>query len=105
MICPKCKESSILDEKDYKLIIYGCESDHITKNILINKFNNLQINDYSKIICKECNKNNRYNTYKNEFYKCDICKIDLCPMCKSKHDNNHKIINYIFINGGSKNII
>ena len=34
VICPKCKESAILDEKDYKLIIYGCESDHITKYIL-----------------------------------------------------------------------
>ena len=91
VICPKCKESALLEEKDYKLIIYGCENDHITKNILINEFNNIQKIDYSKIICKECNKN-RYNTYKNEFYKCDICKIDLCPICKSKHDNNHKII-------------
>ena len=36
VICPKCKESAILDEKDYKLIIYGCENDHIIKNILIN---------------------------------------------------------------------
>ena len=36
VICPKCKESAILDEKDYKLIIYGCENDHITKNILMN---------------------------------------------------------------------
>ena len=42
VICPKCKESAILEEKDYKLIIYGCENDHITKNILINEFNNLQ---------------------------------------------------------------
>ena len=94
IICPICKESALLEEKDYKLIIFGCENDHITKNILINEFNNLQNIDYSKIICKECNKNNRYNTYKNEFYKCDICKIDLCPMCKSKHNTNHKIINY-----------
>ena len=93
VICPKCKESAILEEKDYKLIIYGCQNDHITNNILINEFNNLQQIDYSKIKCKECN-NNRYNTYKNEFYKCDICKIDLCPMCKGNHDNNHKIINY-----------
>ena len=36
VICPICKESAILDEKDYKLIIYGCHNEHITKNILIN---------------------------------------------------------------------
>ena len=35
VICPICKESAILDEKDYKLIIYGCQNEHITKNILI----------------------------------------------------------------------
>ena len=94
IICPKCKGSAILDEKDYKLIIYGCENEHITNNILINEFNKYQELDYSKMICYICNKNNRNNTYNNEFYKCDICKINICPICKSKHDNNHKIINY-----------
>ena len=94
VICPICKESAILDEKDYKLIIYGCQKEHITKNILINKFNEYQKIDYSKIICNNCNKNNINNTFKNEFYICDICKINLCPLCKSKHDNKHKIIKY-----------
>ena len=37
VICPICKKSAILDEEDYKLIIYGCQNEHITKNILINK--------------------------------------------------------------------
>jgi len=36
VICPKCKESAILEEKDYKLIIYGCQNEHITNNILMN---------------------------------------------------------------------
>ena len=36
VICPKYKESAILEEKDYKLIIYECQNDHITSNILIN---------------------------------------------------------------------
>jgi len=96
IICPICKESSILEEKDYKLRIYGCENKHITKNILINQFNKFQEIDYSKIICGKCNKNNRYNTYKNEFYYCNLCKINLCPICKSSHNNNnnHGIINY-----------
>ena len=91
VICPKCKESAILEEKDYKLIISGCQNEHVTKDILINDFNNLQEIDYSTIICKECNKNNAYN---NEFYICNICKIDICSICKSKHDKNHKLINY-----------
>jgi len=94
VICPICKESAILDEKDYKLIIYGCQNKHITKNILINNFKKYQEIDYSKIICNNCNKNNINNTYNNEFYICDLCKINLCPICMSKHDNKHKIIKY-----------
>ena len=35
VICPICKESAILEEKDYKLIIIGCKNKHITKNILM----------------------------------------------------------------------
>ena len=37
VICPICKESAILKEKDYKLII-RCKNKHITKNILIMNF-------------------------------------------------------------------
>jgi len=94
VVCPICKESAILDEKDYKLLIYGCQNEHSIKNILINEFNQLQENDLSKIKCQNCNDNNKKNTYNNEFYRCGTCKINLCPICKSKHDTNHKIINY-----------
>ena len=38
VVCPICKESAILKEKDYKLIINGCKNKHITKNILIMNF-------------------------------------------------------------------
>ena len=43
-----------------------------------------------------CNCKNKYksNTYNNEFYRCNKCKINLCPLCKSNHNNNHKIINF-----------
>jgi len=54
----------------------------------------LQNIDYSNIVCNKCNKNNRSITYNNEFYYCDICKMNICPICKSTHDNNHIIINY-----------
>ena len=94
VICPICKEIAILDEKDYKLIIKGCQNKHITKNILFNDFNKFQNIDYSNIICNKCKKNNRNITYNKEFFYCDICRINLCPICKLNHDNNHKIINY-----------
>ena len=41
VICPICKQSAILNEEDYKLIIYGCQKNHIIKNILINELMNL----------------------------------------------------------------
>ena len=27
-------------------------------------------------------------------YICNTCNMNLCPSCKSQHDNNHKIIDY-----------
>ena len=30
----------------------------------------------------------------NEFYICKTCNKNICPLCKSNHDKNHKIINY-----------
>ena len=90
VICPICKESAILEEKDYKLIIIGCKNKHITKNILFNDFNKIQNIDYSNIICNKCNINNRNNKHNNEIIYCDICKMDFCPIYKTNHDNNIK---------------
>ena len=50
VICPICKESAILDEKDYKLIIYGCQNEHITKDMLINLLLFIYINILLNII-------------------------------------------------------
>jgi len=30
----------------------------------------------------------------NFIYICNKCNINLCPLCKYKHDKNHNIINY-----------
>ena len=38
------------------------------------------------------------NTYNNIFYKCLNCKIDICQICDSNHNKEHKIINYNKIN-------
>ena len=46
--------------------------------------------DISSIKCKLCdlNKNN------NEFFICLNCNINLCSLCKLKHEKEHIIINY-----------
>ena len=28
------------------------------------------------------------------FYKCNTCKLNICPLCFSNHDKNHIIINH-----------
>ena len=50
--------------------------------------------DISKIICEKCNQNNKGNAYKNRFYRCCSCKINLCSLCKENHEDEHNIINY-----------
>ena len=89
MICPICYENKIIKLEDYKIEM-KCNNNH--KNILLIKDYNNKI-DISKIKCIECNKN-RSEIYNNEFYICLKCNINLCPLCKLKHDNNHDIINY-----------
>ena len=38
--------------------------------------------------------NNKGNTHNNEFYACNTCNKNICPLCKTIHDKNHFIINY-----------
>ena len=44
--------------------------------------------------CDICKVNNKVNFHNNVFFKCGECNKNLCPLCKSKHDKNHNIINY-----------
>ena len=39
-------------------------------------------------------KKNKNETYNNQFYRCNICKINICPICKLNHNKNHNIIDY-----------
>ena len=87
ILCPTCKENVIIDLKNYKLEM-KCKNNHINK-ISFKNYNNKK--DLSKIICNKCN-NKRCDMYKNEFYICLKCNIQLCPLCKSMHDQNHDII-------------
>ena len=94
IICPECGENILINIKDFKINLYGCKNAHKIKNILINKYENIQKIDLSKIKCNKCNEINKSNTHNNEFYICNACNKNLCPLCKLTHDKNHKIIKY-----------
>ena len=94
IICPICKENIKLNLEEYKICLSECKNEHEIDKILINKFEETQIIDISKIECEKCKATNKNETYENKFYRCNTCKINICPMCKSSHDKTHKIINY-----------
>ena len=54
--------------------------------------------DLTKIKCGVCKEKNKSITFNNVFYKCADCNINLCPLCKTKHNKNHNIFNYDKIN-------
>jgi len=93
VICPKCKENCLIKIKDYKILLYDCKNNHET-NLSMNEYDQTQKIDISNIKCNLCNIKNKGNTYNNEFYKCLNCNINICPLCKSSHDNEHNIIKY-----------
>jgi len=92
IICPKCKENCKIKFEDYKIKLYDCKNKHEINNILLEEYNNTQNINELDIVCEICNKNNKYKSYNKQFYKCLICKKNICLLCKSKHD--HKIIDY-----------
>ena len=79
--------------KNYKISLFDCKNKHIKDNILLSQFENTQYIDESKIICEIC-KTNKSLTFENNFFICITCKINICPLCKIKHDKKHDIIDY-----------
>ena len=94
IICPKCKENCRIDFNDYKIKLYECKNGHINNNISLDEYDNSQIINESKIKCSSCNINKSKKNNNNQFYKCMSCKQNLCSLCKSIHDINHKMIDY-----------
>ena len=94
IICPDCKSFSKIKINDYKINLFDCKNGHNINDILISEFQNTQKIDISEIKCEQCKERNKSVTHNNEFYKCINCKMNLCPLCKSIHDNCHYIINY-----------
>ena len=93
IMCPVCNENIRYKLNNYKINLYECRNGHNIDNILLNEFEDKQKYDMSKIICQECNKNNKKKASFNEFYKCLSCNKYICPLCKTIHDKTHNIIN------------
>jgi len=95
VICPLCKENALIDLRNLKINLFGCRNNHNINNIPLSRYEEIQQIDLSQIVCNNFGcRNNKNNTYNNDFYKCITCFKNLCPLCKSNHDKNHKIINY-----------
>ena len=93
IICPQCKESIIISVKDYKISLSQCKNGHKYDNLLLSQFNELQTEDISQILCGICKKS-KSQTFENKMSFCFDCKINICNLCISIHDNNHNIIEY-----------
>ena len=98
IICPECGENSIIKIENYKISLFGCKNKHEKKDISFFDFDKTQLIDESKIKCNICKDNNKSKSYKKQFYKCNSCKFNLCPLCKSAHDKSHNIIDYDLYN-------
>jgi len=97
VICPKCGGNACISFEDFKINI-ECRAGHKINNMLFNEFQKTQYIDISKIICEDCKIANKSTAYNNQFYRCILCKKNLCPLCKLKHDKSHDIIDYELIN-------
>ena len=93
IICPECQEQAKFKLENYTIILNDCKNKHLN-NLFIEEFEPTQIIDISKIICDDCKNYNKSNIYDNTFYRCNFCKINLCPICFSKHDKSHNVVNY-----------
>ena len=93
IICPICGELCLINFKDYKIILNNCKNNH-ENIILLNEFENSQNINENKIICNICSNNNKGKTYNNQFYICGTCNKNICPLCKEKHNKEHKILDY-----------
>ena len=94
IICPQCKQNILIEIKNFKINLSGCKCNHSYNDILLYSFEETQKIDLCEIICEICNQNNKGNTHNNEFFICNTCNKNICPLCKSIHDKKHKIINY-----------
>ena len=94
IICPECQENSRISIKNFQISLYDCINAHITKNIQINEFEKTQFINQSKIICDICKEANKSESTDNKFFICFACKMNVCLLCKDKHDKSHILYDY-----------
>ena len=95
IICPTCKEICEFEfNNNYTISLMRCKNDHKKENIPLNEFDECQKINASNIICEVCKTNNKGNVKDNQFYTCFDCKINLCPLCKLKHDEDDYVIEH-----------
>ena len=86
IICPICHENIKLNIEEYNVCLYGCKNKHELDPILISEFEETQKIDISQIKCGQCKESNKNETFNNQFYRCNNCNINICPLCKLNHD-------------------
>ena len=94
IICPNCSQSAQIKLKNCKISICECKHHHKNNDLNINDFNSSQNIDESKIICGKCKYCNKGSTYDNIFYICNTCNLNLCPLCRTIHDQTHNIVEF-----------
>ena len=83
----------MLQINNFKVRLYDCINEHDIDEISLEEFEDTQKIDESKIICQDCKNMNKSNSDNKSFFRCNSCKMNLCPICKNRHKNNHYIIN------------
>ena len=94
IICPLCLENTRMLMENYKIKFYECKNGHVINNILLKEYENKQKIDELKIMCYLCLKNSKAKSFNKQFYICNSCKINLCPICKSTHNKENNCVNY-----------
>ena len=94
IICPNCKKPCKITFDDYSIKLSECIFRHENRDIKYIDFENTQKVNESQIICDICKIKNKGNCPANEFFRCLVCKHNLCLICRSKHNLSHNIIQY-----------
>ena len=94
VICRTCKGNINLSLDDFLISLKDCKNEHVIENMSLDDFEKTQYIDETKIICDNCKKVNKTITYKNQFFICYKCNMNLCPLCKNSHNKNHYISDY-----------
>lgn len=94
IICPYCREQVKMKINNYIIELNDCQEKDHSKKLFFNEFLETQILDETLIKCVKC-KNDKSQTFENNFYICGQCKVNLCPLCVRSHKNEkHFVMDY-----------